>query len=190
MLQESAFGKKIIDEQLSLPQEKCLPGTNTKMPYFFVADSAFPLRKNIMRPYPGSFLSYDKLIFNYRLSRARRMIENAFGILVSRWRILKTSLNFHPKNVDKIVLATVALHNFIMKSKSSQYCNNTFVDWEDKDGTVHDGEWRNEANNNLTKCRLGSNNASRVTFANRNILKDYFLDEGEIPFQYKVLNNE
>lgn len=56
------------------------------MPYYFIADEAFPSSKRIMRPYPGQFLNEKKSIFTYRLE-ARRIIENTFGILVSRWRI-------------------------------------------------------------------------------------------------------
>ena len=40
------------------------------LPYFFVGDAAFPLKKYMLRPYPGRFLPVGKQIFDYRLSRA------------------------------------------------------------------------------------------------------------------------
>lgn len=53
---------------------------------FFIGDDAFLTSKNLMKSYSGTNLGQKKRIFNYRLSRARRTIENAFGILVSHWR--------------------------------------------------------------------------------------------------------
>jgi hypothetical protein len=67
---------------LGLPPPEELPGRHIKLPYFFAADSACALSENVMKPHPGDHVrgSYAR-IFNYRLSRARRVAENAFGII-------------------------------------------------------------------------------------------------------------
>ncbi|XP_025073544.1 uncharacterized protein LOC112552470 [Pogonomyrmex barbatus] len=64
-------------------------------------------------------LGLREIIFNYRLSRARRVIENAFGILVSKWIILKGSIACSLESVRQLVkqLALVVLHNFLLSSE-------------------------------------------------------------------------
>ena len=85
----SALGKRMENGSLNIPPDSCLPGTNIEAPFVIVGDEAFPLKTYLMRPYRGrqssghDFMTY----FNNRLSRARRVSENAFGILVQKFRI-------------------------------------------------------------------------------------------------------
>ncbi|KAL3183883.1 hypothetical protein MRX96_033397 [Rhipicephalus microplus] len=70
-------------------------GNEGPLPYFFLGDEAFPLKEYVMRPYARRTLhedddkSYERRVFNYRMSRARRTIENTFGNLARRWRVLR-----------------------------------------------------------------------------------------------------
>jgi len=53
----SSFGKSFENNQMSLPDPTALPSTaEPKLPYVMVGDEAFPLKKYLMRPYPGRYL--------------------------------------------------------------------------------------------------------------------------------------
>jgi len=104
---------------LKLPNPKPIGINGPVLPYVLLADEAFPLTNFIMRPYPRSGkLDLSKKVFNYRLNRARRVVENAVGILAERWRIYRTPVIFSVVNAKKIVQATVVLHNFIINNCS------------------------------------------------------------------------
>jgi len=74
----SNIGKAFESGNLSVPGPSSLPGTNTEIPQIIIDDEAFPLKTYIMRPYLGQELDDSKRLFNYRLSRARRISENSF----------------------------------------------------------------------------------------------------------------
>lgn len=78
VFRNSHFGKMILNKTLNVPTPTNLPSTNILFPYFFVADAAFPLKENIMKPY-SKVTDVGKEIFNKRLSSARIRIEIAFG---------------------------------------------------------------------------------------------------------------
>ena len=97
-----------------LPDPEPLPGSAVSLPHVLVGDEAFPLRQHLMRPFPGSRLTDDeRRVFNYRLSRARRTSENAFGILAQRWRVYRGPIGCDVENTKLIVLATCVLHNLL-----------------------------------------------------------------------------
>ena len=118
IFRHSLFGLRFLQGQLALPPRKLLPEFPQAglLPHCFVGDEAFPLRPDLMKPYPrgerGNKLPEDKLIFNYRLSRARRISENAFGILVQRWRVFDRRMCLSDHNAIKVIQAATVLHNF------------------------------------------------------------------------------
>ena len=85
----SALGKHMENSSLNIPPDSCLPGTNIEASVVIVRDEAFPLKTYLMRPYPGRQSSWNGFMtyFNNQLSRARRVSENAFGILAQKFRI-------------------------------------------------------------------------------------------------------
>ncbi|KAG5888933.1 hypothetical protein JTB14_006301 [Gonioctena quinquepunctata] len=92
-----------------------------KIPFVIAADAAFPLTTHIMKPYPFRKLTNEQRIFNYRLSRARRVVENAFGILANRFRCLLNVSALRPEKVKIITKACCALHNFLSHEMKTHY---------------------------------------------------------------------
>lgn len=80
------FGQVVENGTLNAPPPSPLPGTDIMMPYFLVGDEIFPLRHNLMRPYSRrNRLTETERIYDYRHSQPRRVIENVFGILTTRY---------------------------------------------------------------------------------------------------------
>ena len=108
----STLSSSLSENSVNIPGDNKLPGYLVPLPYVKVADDAFPLPRFMMKPFPRRGLSNEKRIFNYRLSRACRVVENAFGILANRFRVLLTIIILSPEVVEKIVLASCTLQFF------------------------------------------------------------------------------
>ena len=93
------------------------------------------------------------------MSRARRIIENSFGIMAARWRIFRRPIIAQPERVEVYTKAAIALHNYLRTTESSVYCPPGFVDGEDGEGNIIGGSWREEENpSGLTSIsHVGSN---------------------------------
>lgn len=55
-------------------------------------------------------------MFNYAHSSLRNVIERSFGVLKMKWRILLKLPSFPIKKQSQIIIAMMALHNFIRES--------------------------------------------------------------------------
>lgn len=81
---DSPLRDLLEDETLGVPEHTPLPHDDHPIPYHIIADEAFALKPWLMKPYPQRNMTVQMRIYNYRLSRARRMVENAFGVLSHR----------------------------------------------------------------------------------------------------------
>lgn len=199
---------------LQIPEAEILPETDEiKCEYYFAGDAAFPLSTYLMKPYGGSGLPVEKKIFNYRsnlnvknffipifmlpyntifffrLSRGRRLIENTFGIITAKWRLLTKSIELNLKNATLAVQAIVCLHNFLIDT-----CGpiDHLADREDANHNLIDGAWRNEipgqilrsANMKARRANRNKKDADEM----RETLTKYFNAEGAVEWQNRMIN--
>lgn len=193
VFKNSSLYKAFETGSLSIPQPKPLPGGSVSVPFMIVADDAFPLRTDIMKPYSQVGLTRKRRIFNYRLSRARRIVENAFGILSNRFRIFMTPIALSPDKVEVIVMACCSLHNYLRGQSNSHsvYTPQGSIDSEDPDThALLPGSWRSESDPQGLRpiSKQGSNMHSRAAKEMRDYLSDYFMSpDGEVPWQYNMI---
>lgn len=168
-----AFYQKLENNTLNIPDPMPFPGNDDESyPFVIVADEAFGLSKNILRPYARNNLNYKKKIFNYRLSRARRNIECSFGILSNKFRIFHKPMNVNVELAVCIVKACCILHNFIRVRDGFNFENTLSIEGLENVNEV------NIRNNNVTR----SGNTIRDKFAN------YFIsDAGKLEWQDKCI---
>ncbi|KAM7309951.1 protein ALP1-like [Ixodes scapularis] len=196
VFRESEMGRSMLSGELGLPPAGLLPQTETKLPFVFVGDEAFPLLPNLMRPFPRRELQLLSRVFNYRLSRARRIIENAFGILVARWRIFRQPIQASEETLEAVVWACVNLHNYLRVCDESEqghrrYCPQNYADHETPLGGVVSGGWRADVNDGTALSDVGcisSTVPGDRAKAVRDAFSRYFCSlTGEVPWQYSVV---
>ncbi|KAK0138529.1 hypothetical protein N1851_024941 [Merluccius polli] len=128
-----------------------------------------------MRPFPGTHLYGSRRAFNFRLSHARLIIENTFGILTSQWRMYRGVIGVSPSNVDACVKATCILHNLIRRT--------TRPTTRPGPGPSAGPSANREAAGLQRVHRAGSNNATREALRVREAYVSYFCNEGAVGWQ-------
>jgi len=68
----------------TLPKPASFGGSGTEMPFVILGDEAYPLKTYLMKPFARKDLLCKEHVFNCKLSRARRCVECAFGILTAK----------------------------------------------------------------------------------------------------------
>ncbi|XP_055843657.1 putative nuclease HARBI1 [Episyrphus balteatus] len=105
----SPIGRALNSRDLKLPNDMHILG-----------DSAYPLNTYLITPFrDNGFLSERERKFNYIHSSTRVAIEQAFGILKSKFRCLHHLKLLKLSNAKYIVMSCIILHNFI-RIKSSE----------------------------------------------------------------------
>ena len=189
----SAMGKALSNNELNVPSCSSIVGHT--LPYVVVADEIFALKPWLMKPYGGKGLPQDKEIFNYRLSRCRRTIENSFGILSARWRIFRRPIKAKPETVDLIIKASLCLHNYLQLTYNAHYIPAGFVDAEDTTGNIVPGNWRSITsgdNGAMEAFSVGraNNRSSFEAIEVREKFKKYFTSkEGSLSWQVTYVNS-
>ena len=132
--------RKIDDGSIGFPDPAPITVGGRDVPYFILADEAFALKTWLMKPYGRRMLTREERIANYRISRSRRDVENAFGILVSRFRVMMTTIELPPETVRDVVMTCVVLHNILRSQYQGQHGAQQ-PGGDDDDDVPGDGGW-------------------------------------------------
>lgn len=179
IFERSSLGKLFYSGKL-LPPPSQLPHSDIVLPNIFVGDDAFRLHQNMLKPYPRNSAVGDNMnaIFNYRLSRARRTAENAFGLLSQVFRIFYSPINLKSETVDDVVIVCCCLHNMLRDAYGTKSCNpNTEPD------STHQPPTDNFRN--LVRAR---GFADYEGFAVRDSFAKYFSNDGRVSWQNNLVN--
>lgn len=188
VFKKCSFAKALEQKRLNIPPPVQLPGREIPVPHVLVGDDAFAMKPTLLKPYSGRNLVGLSRIFNYRLSRARRIVENVFGIMSARFRVLRQPSNLDEDKTRKVALAISALHNFLMTRSPRVYAPPGSFDRFDTNGSIIPGEWRE----NVTDTSMYPLESDTPYIADdakkiRDEFAQYFVNEGEVSWQYQQI---
>lgn len=104
---QCSLSSALAQNTLNIPSARALTENGPPVPHVIVADDAFALKPYIMKPYPLRNLTGPQRIYNYRLSRSRRTVENLFGIMSVRCRVLLKAIHLDEKKQQKLFWRSV-----------------------------------------------------------------------------------
>lgn len=109
-------------------------------------------------------------------------MENAFGILASRFRVFLTTIKLSNEKVVTLILAACCLHNFMVETNKHSYLSAQDIENTDQ-YTITAGTWRNDPM--LTGLSTSSDrNPAQIAKQQRKELTDYFMSNfGSVPWQ-------
>ncbi|CAH1964124.1 unnamed protein product [Acanthoscelides obtectus] len=171
-------------QKTGLPTPEGLEGCSMQIPYFFAGDSAFALSENLMKPYTGDIpKGTPQRIFNYRLSRGRRIVENAFGISSAVFRVFRKPKLLEPEKAEWVIMTVILLHNYLRKHSPNIYTPFGTLDYE-VNGNLTEGSWRNEGD---MTCMVPIRNIPRrpTNYCTkvRDEIANYFINNGALEWQ-------
>lgn len=179
--------KEMVEkDKMGIPAPEPFPNEDRDIPYFFIGDDAFALRTWLMKPFSKRDLTRQEQVFNYRLSRARRIVENAFGILVNRFGCLLTTLRVTPSTATDVVMACCILHNLLRNANAA--VPRGLVDEEDDAHNMVPGTFRGTGDLTSGASNSGGNTSAKDAKALRQYLKEYYNDVGAVDWQDRVLD--
>lgn len=172
---KSELGKQILGGTFRFPEDSALPGSNIIVPHVIVGDEAFRLHKHIMKPYSRKAGKEDnsKKNFNYRLSRARRVTENAFGLLSQIFRVFYQPINIQITTCDDLIWVACCLHNMLRDA----YMENNKRPFYELDSE------QTEPTNNMLSMTRGGGFYNIEGFEVRDRFKNFFNNEGTVSWQ-------
>ena len=160
------------------------------MPFVFVADDAFSFTNFCIKPYNNRNQTELQRIFGYRLSRIRRVTENAFGIWGNRFRVFSVRNNLDAESVIRIVLASLTLHHMLREKSKEFYTPSGYADEEGPEREIMNGRWCEEQESSfITNLQSGKCNHASLSAENiRKVFAEYFYGPGQVSWQWKVVN--
>ncbi|CAH2003144.1 unnamed protein product [Acanthoscelides obtectus] len=113
VISSTKFYDMLVKDELQFPNND---ENDEKLNFVIVGDEAFALHEHILKPFSHRNLTNERRIYNYRISRCRNVVENAFGLMAYRFGILHTKICIDPQKATFVTLATCMLHNFLRKT--------------------------------------------------------------------------
>ena len=190
---EASGAKQALENNsLNFPAPEPLYFAGRSVPFFGAGDNAYPQRTYLMTPYYGLHLTLAMRIFNYRLSRARRVIENVFGIMAHKWRCILGCFQQKPEVVGWIVQTAACLHN-LQRLRYDYASSRNDYDYIDEQGIFQAGRWRADAPAIAAmNVQPGYGNGAsglREGKELRDYLADYFCGPGQVSWQLRAIQN-